>query len=96
MIGENMTYIWELIELLNKLEKHRIYYKLNKIRFDAIMIEIAVPGERWEVEFVTERNNKCSVEIERFKSNGNICDEKELKKLFDIFSDEYLITTQKR
>ena len=47
MIGENMTYIWELIELLNKLEKHRIYYKLNKIRFDAIMIEIAVPGERW-------------------------------------------------
>ena len=87
MIGENMTYIWELIELLNKLEKHRIYYKLNKIRFDAIMIEIAVPGERWEVEFVTERNNKCSVEIERFKSNGNICDEKELKELFVIFSD---------
>ena len=82
-----MTYISELIELLNMLEKHKIYYKLNKVRSDAIMIEIAVPGERWEVEFVTNGNKKCSVEIERFKSDGEVFDEQELKTLFDLFSD---------
>jgi len=35
----------KLIEFLNALEESGIYYKLNKVR-DAIMVEIAVPGER--------------------------------------------------
>jgi len=40
----------QLIEFLEALEEKKIYFRLNKIR-DSILVEIAVPGERWEVEF---------------------------------------------
>lgn len=72
----------KLIEFLNKLEDVKIYYKLNKVR-EAIMVEIAVPGERWEVEFMEDN----TVQVERFKSNGEIKDESELEILFKDFSD---------
>ncbi len=42
----------ELIDFLNKLELSNIFNKLNKVRDDAIMVEIAVPDQRWEVEFM--------------------------------------------
>ena len=42
------------------------------------MVEIAVPGERWEVEFFADG----TVEVERFVSEGGICGESELEKLF--------------
>ncbi|MBE6588507.1 MAG: hypothetical protein E7647_08885 [Ruminococcaceae bacterium] len=72
----------KLLEFLNLLEAKKIYYKLNKVR-DAIMVEIAVPGERLEVEFFADGN----VEIEKFISSGEIYDESELKTLFERFSD---------
>ena len=67
----------KLIKFLNKLEEKKIYYTLNKVR-DAVMVEIAVPGERWEVEFFADG----TVEVERFVSEGEICGESELEKLF--------------
>ena len=67
----------KLIDFLDKLEEKKIYYKLNKVR-DAIMVEIAIPGERWEVEFFADD----SVEVEKFISNAEILDEKELEQLF--------------
>lgn len=36
----------KLNEFLNLLEENQIYYKLNKVRAEAIMVEVAVPGER--------------------------------------------------
>lgn len=72
----------KLMEFLNKLEDLKIYYKLNKVR-DAIMVEIAVPGERWEVEFMEDN----TVQIERYKSDGIIKDENELEILFSNFAD---------
>ena len=67
----------KLIDFLNKLEENKIYYTLNKVR-DAVMVETAVPGERWEVEFFADG----TVEAERFVSEGGICGESELEKLF--------------
>jgi hypothetical protein len=37
--------IKELINFLNKLEESNIFYKLNKVRDEAIMVEISVPGK---------------------------------------------------
>lgn len=71
-----------MIEFLTKLEDLKIYYKLNKVR-NAIMVEIAVPGERWEVEFMEDN----TVQIERYKSDGIIKDESELEVLFKDFAD---------
>lgn len=66
-----------LLDFLNKLEENHIYYRLNKVR-DAILVEIAVPGARWEVEFL--RNG--DFEIEKFISEGEIKDFSELDFLF--------------
>jgi len=72
----------QLIEFLDELENRKIYYCLNKIR-DSIMVEIAVPGQRWEVEFFADGN----IEVEKFISNGTLYDKSELDLLFEKFSD---------
>jgi hypothetical protein len=41
-------------------------YPLDIVRDEAIMIAVAVPGERWEVEFFDNGH----VEAERFTSRG--------------------------
>jgi hypothetical protein len=71
-----------LIDFLDRLEDAKIYYRLNKIR-DSILIEIAVPGERWEVEFMSDGE----IVIEKFLSNGQIFGEEEISLLFEKFSD---------
>jgi hypothetical protein len=47
------------------------------------MVLIAVPGERWEVEFFVDAH----VEVEVFRSSGHIDDEDSIKRLFAEFSD---------
>lgn len=71
-----------LIHFLDELEERKIYYRLNKIR-DSILVEIAVPGERWEVEFFANGE----IEVEKFLSNGEILGKSELKTLSEKFSD---------
>jgi len=72
----------KLISFLEKLENRKIYYTLSKIR-DSILISIAVPGERWEVEFM----NNGDIECEKFISNGEIYNEFIFDELFKKFSD---------
>ena len=83
-----MTSMNEFIELLEKLEEKGIFYKLSKSRIHTIMIEVSVPGQRWEIEYNTYgESKKCQIEIEKFVSNGALYDETELKTLFKDFSD---------
>lgn len=72
----------ELINFLNQLENSHIFYKLNKVRNEAIMVEIAVPGQRWEVEFMEDG----TVEIEKFISDKDMYDVRELETLFKYFN----------
>ncbi|MCQ6563851.1 hypothetical protein [Paenibacillus mendelii] len=78
-----MAGLKELITFLNKLEDNNIFYKLNKVRNEAIMVEVAIPGQRWEIEFLED----CTVEVEKFINDGNFYDVKELESLFKNFSD---------
>lgn len=73
----------QFINFLEKLEKHKIYYKLDKIRKDYVMVEIAVPGERWEVEFSADGD----IVVEIFGSIGDVAGEETLDYLFENFSD---------
>jgi hypothetical protein len=73
----------EFITFLNKLEENSVFYKLNKIRNEAIMVEVAVPGQRWEIEFLEDG----TVEIEKFISDKDMYDVNELETLFKEFSD---------
>jgi len=71
-----------LFELLNRLEEEKIFFKLSRIR-ESILVEVAVPGQRWEIEFFEDNH----FEIEKFLSDGTIYDGKKLEELFNEFSD---------
>jgi len=77
-----MDNLQKLIAFLSRLDENKIYYRLNKIR-DSILVEISVPGQRWEVEFMSDGN----IEIEKFITDNKILDERELEILFRDFSD---------
>ena len=56
------------------------------IRFrypEAVMVEIAVPGQRWEVDFLEDG----TVKIEKFISDGDIYNASEIERLLNQFSD---------
>jgi hypothetical protein len=41
----------KLVSFLQNLEQQGIVYTLAHHRDEAIMVIVAVPGERWEIEF---------------------------------------------
>ena len=73
----------DLLAFLNQLRAGKIYYRLSQHRDNAIMVEVTVPGERWEVEFLDDGG----VDVEVFKSDGTIHDRSLLPALVDRYSD---------
>jgi hypothetical protein len=74
-----MDRLKDINKFLNLLEENDMYYRLNKIRYESILVEIAVPGQRWEIEFMEDG----TIVIEKFFSDGSLYDESELKNLFE-------------
>lgn len=72
-----------LCEFLKRLDSAKIHYRLDQIRENFVAIDVAVPGERWEIEI----SKDGAIEIERYKSDGTIFDEVALEELFEKFSD---------
>jgi hypothetical protein len=74
-----------LLSFLCSLENNRIHYTLQHNRGEAIMVLIAVPGQRWEVEFFADGH----VEIERFVSteDGVVSDASLLEVLLRDYGD---------
>ncbi len=71
----------KLLKFLTDLEEKKIHYNLEHNRDGFIMVNVAIPGERWEIEF--SENGK--VEIEIFKNSAGILeDESLLEKLLII------------
>ncbi|MEG4346690.1 hypothetical protein QUB70_25935 [Microcoleus sp. A003_D6] len=73
----------KLILFLQNLQKQAIDYSLAHHRDQAVMVIVAVPGERWEIEFLSDG----AVEVEKFVSNGEIAGEEALSELFDRYSE---------
>ncbi len=65
-----MQTLRSLIQFLDDLEEKGIFYELKKVR-DSIMIEVSIPGQRWEVEFMKDG----TLQIEKFLSDGSIADD---------------------
>jgi len=71
----------KILNFLQKLEQNKIHYTIEHNRDEFIMVLVAVPGERWEVEFDEHGN----VEIEVFKNTiGVHTDEYLLDRLFEM------------
>ena len=73
----------KLLVFLNKLEKNKIFFNLTKIRDGSLLVEVTVPGQKWEIEFMEDGE----IEIEKFLSDGQIFDKSELEVLFKNYSD---------
>ncbi|HEV2577484.1 MAG TPA: hypothetical protein VGU25_09765 [Acidobacteriaceae bacterium] len=73
----------KLTSFLERLRDAKIHYRLSDHRPETVMVEIAAPGERWEVEFFVDGH----VEVEIFKVDGFMRDEGALGELFARFSD---------
>jgi hypothetical protein len=78
-----MDTLKDINKFLNILDEKQIFYRLSKTRPESIMIEVAIPGQRWEIEFM----NDGTIEIEKFKSDGEIYNDEELGVLIREFSD---------
>ena len=72
----------KLLGFAARLDKERIPYRVDIVR-DAVMLEVSVPGERWEIEFFEDDH----VEIERFRSSGEIEGEELLEELIRILAE---------
>ena len=66
----------KVLKFLARLEAAKLWYRLEHVR-ESLMVVVAVPGERWEVEFFEDGH----VEYERFRSTGVNRDEEELDRL---------------
>jgi hypothetical protein len=67
-----------LTEFLADLDRHDLHYRLASSREEAVMVEVATPGVRWEIEFFTNGE----IEVERFASDGHIGGEELLAELW--------------
>lgn len=72
-----------LAAFLLRLEAAGIHFALTTVREGAVMVQVAVPGERWEVEFFPDR----PPEVEIFRSDGSIGDARLLGVLFTAHAD---------
>ncbi len=72
-----------MIDFLNRLDIAKIYYTIDHTSDDSLLVVVAVPGQRWEVQFMADGE----VGVEKFLSNGEIHSENELGNLFSEFSN---------
>jgi hypothetical protein len=80
-----MSDLSELTKLLDRLDEAEIHYTLSSVSEGAIMVSIDAPGEEhWEVEFMSDGD----VEIEVFKSDGQIFDLSIIEDLFEGDEDD--------
>lgn len=75
--------ISELLDFLSQLKQQNIHYVLSDWTAGAIMVEVAVPGERWEIEF----HSDGEIGVELFKSDGVIRGPDALPRLLRQFGD---------
>lgn len=74
-----MDGLQKLLTFLETLDAARIWYRLSKIR-DAIMVEVAVPGQRWEIEFFADGH----IEREVFESADDVDEIPNIAALNDL------------
>ena len=75
--------IRDVTTLADRLNAARIHFTVSINRPESVMFSVAVPGERWEIELTADG----TVQIEVFRSDGEISDASKLDDLFARFAD---------
>jgi len=61
-----MTAMSRASEFHRALERRHVAHEFRIVRDEALMMSVALPGERWEIEFFDDGR----IELERFVSQG--------------------------
>lgn len=75
----------ELVSFLEHLEDKKIVYELNKIR-EGILVEVFTENRIYEIEYVIYLED-TQIEIEIFRSDGQIFDSSEIEVLVRDFGE---------
>jgi hypothetical protein len=78
-----MSVFETIYEVCQELDHRRIPYELRIVRPEAIMVSVAVPGERWELEYFEDGR----IEVERFRSQGVESKPEALQQLLGYFDE---------
>jgi hypothetical protein len=65
-VQQEMTALTTAAEFFRELDRRHVTYELRIVRDEALMMSVALPGERWEIEFFDDGR----IELERFVSQG--------------------------
>jgi len=77
-----MAKLSKLTKFLDRLDGADIHYTLSSVREGAVMVGVTVPEERWEIEFQADGD----IEVEVFKSDGEVRDHSIIEDLFQRHS----------
>jgi hypothetical protein len=64
-------------DFIRELDAAGTSYVLTSVREGAVLVQVTLPGERWEVEFFDDREP----EVEVFHSDGSIFGAEKLSEL---------------
>lgn len=79
-----MAKLKKLTDFLDRLDEADLHYTISSVREGAVMVGVTVPNQRWEIEFMADGD----VEIEVFKSDGEINDFSIINDLFELDSGQ--------
>jgi hypothetical protein len=72
-----------LYQILAKLDAAKLYYTLDRTRDETVMILVQVPGRHYEIEVFGDGQ----IEVEVYKSDGNIGGQELVDELLRDFPD---------
>lgn len=76
-----------IFELIEQLRAAGLQHRIRDDRCGAVSLDVTVPGERWEIDVLSDG----TVEVEIFRSTGEIHDEIVLHDLFSRFAESATI-----
>ncbi len=74
-----MSKLSKLTKFLDRLDEADMHYTLSSVTEDAVIVAVRRDNERWELEF----SGDGGIEVEVFKSDGEIGDASMIKELFE-------------
>ncbi len=79
-----MSKLSKLTEFLDRLDDSDFHYTLSSVTEDAVTVAVRTGDERWEFEFAGDGE----IEVEVFKSDGELGDESMIDELFERGDDD--------
>jgi hypothetical protein len=78
-----MTALSTASKFCHELDRRGVAYEFQIARDEALMMCVALPGERWEIEFFDDGR----IELERFVSQGVVAAPRALAELLASFDE---------